>query len=290
VVGRALTHVRRPTPSPVGCDISAADGAEPMSAPSPILSPAAVHLSMPGGVADGRPRLPRGPQDEAGDDQPDDGIGDRQSESDERCADDDPCADVAIGSRMMAVRDQGRAVESTPAPPPDDRGDLVADDSHDSGQEECAEMGRRACLEKLGDDVLEGKQGAGEDDADHGVAGPAFGSAAAQDERGAERDRGEGVPAVVDHIGQESDAAAGSEDEELRHGCAQQDSKAQRDGLDTGPGPDDGRVHEAVRMTVRVRVLIMVIVSAPGSRGVVVVGGVRHHLSVCVFTQIRKLT
>jgi hypothetical protein len=33
-----------------------------------------------------------------------------------------------------------------------------------------------------------------------------------------------------------------------------------------------------------------VIVSAPGSRGVVVVGGVRHHLSVCVFTQIRKLT
>ena len=62
--------------------------------------------------ADGEPGLPGDAEDDQGDRQADQGVGDAEAECDDHCARDHREADVGVGAGVVAVGDQRRAVEA----------------------------------------------------------------------------------------------------------------------------------------------------------------------------------
>ena len=97
-------------------------------------------------------------------------------------------------------------------------------------------------------------QGAPEDDCDDAVARPPLASAAAHDERDAERDRGQRVASVVDDIGQQSNTVAQHKDRELEQRGGKEHGQTETDGPDSCSRPDGFWVHEPVGVPVLVAV------------------------------------
>src|SRR4029077_17811079 len=101
------------------------------------------HAASPVVVSDGGPTLPGDAQDERGDEESDDRIGDRGAGRDDNRAENHAGADDRVAARGVAVGDQRSAVQPAPAREPDAGGDRVADDTRTTRQPERQEVRRR---------------------------------------------------------------------------------------------------------------------------------------------------
>jgi hypothetical protein len=112
---------------------------------------------------------------------------------------------------------------------------------------------------------VERDAGGDEDGEDDGIAGPALGAAAPKQEGGPDGERGQGVAAVVDQVGEQRDAAREDEDERLRGGGAAEHAEADEDRANAGAGAQNRAIHEPVRVTVRAvgAVVMCVLVPSP---------------------------
>jgi hypothetical protein len=105
--------------------------------------------------------------------------------------------------------------------------------------------------------------------------GPALGARGAQQKRDAERHRGPGVAGVVNEVGQQRDAVGRRVHERLDDGREGQDGEGDQDDAYPFARALDGRVHQAVRVTMTiVSVVVAVVVRDPVGR----CGRVRHVL------------
>ena len=163
----------------------------------------------------GSPRLPRDAQDHGGYREADDGIRRLQAESCDGGGDDDGERYEPVDTGVLAVGNEGGAVESISGPEPDASGQLVsekADDARDGERPEVAEMlGVNQSL-----DGLERRDGRRGEDREHDrVSGPPFAAVTAGKERDGERDRGQRVATVVDQVREQGDGTREDEDDRL---------------------------------------------------------------------------
>ena len=101
----------------------------------------------------------------------------------------------------------------------------------------------------------------GDEDSRHDrQSGEALGVLGAQRERDTERDRRQGVPTVVDQVGQQRQAAAEREHQRLHRGSNSEDRERQHNDPDTLAGALDALVHETVRVTVSMLVAVVGVV------------------------------
>lgn len=125
-------------------------------------------------------------------------------------------------------------------------------------------------MDEAQDRLVRGHARGDEDGCHNSKAGEALGAWGAQRERNAERDRGQGVAAVVDQVSEQRQAAGEGEHERLHRGGAGENAQRERDGPDALAGALDALVNKPMRMTVRVlvvivmRVLMAIVVMRPG--------------------------
>jgi hypothetical protein len=158
--------------------------------------------------AHGAPGIPGDLEDHCRDRQADQRVRDRQAEGDEGSAGDDGEADVGVGTGVVAVGDQGWAVESAAGPGADLRGDPVAAEADQAGAGEGDQVSRRLRVDQPRDRLDPGDAGGGEDRRDDEQPGPALRPGRAQQEGGTERDRRCGVAEVMDQVGEQGNTAA----------------------------------------------------------------------------------
>ena len=130
---------------------------------------------------------------------------------------------------MVAVGDQGGAVEPRPAAEPQPRGELVAGEPDDARERQRAEVVQVLRVDRGAHRLDPRDAGADEDREDHEEARAPLGGDGAQQERDPQRDRGERVAGVVDQVGQQRDAPGAHEDQQLREGGHEQDREARAD-------------------------------------------------------------
>ena len=120
-------------------------------------------------------------------------------------------------------------------------------------------MVERLRVDQAADRLHERDAGAEEDRRDDEVAGRLLASRAAEEERDPERHGGERVAEVVDQVGEERDAVARDEDDDLRKRRDEEHDEGDRDRADARTGADDRRVDQpvAVPMAASVRVLVL---------------------------------
>jgi len=111
---------------------SRADGAR-LRTSAPVL---AVVIAATHGV----PTLPGDVEDQPGDDEPDDGIGDRRTQRHDERAQDHTRAHDPVATGMIAVGDQSGAMQASPAVQADARGDPVSQDADHAGEAECQQV------------------------------------------------------------------------------------------------------------------------------------------------------
>jgi hypothetical protein len=95
-------------------------------------------------------------------------------------------------------------------------GDRVPDDADNAGERECEEVFGCERIDDALDRKNAGGDRAGQDRQHDRDPGATLGALGSQQERRAERDRGERVPGVVDQIGRQRDAVTGDVDRALR--------------------------------------------------------------------------
>ena len=100
------------------------------------------------------------------------------------------------------------------------------------GECEDEEMTGRGWVDQAQDRLIRSYASRDEDRRHDGQAGQALGALGAHRERDTERDRGQRVPAVVDQVGQQRQAAGDREHERLHHGCGAEDGECEHDGPD----------------------------------------------------------
>ena len=204
-----------------------------------------------------RPRLPGDPEDQRGDREADERIGDLDAHGDHDGRGDDTERHEAVDTRVMAVGDQRRTVEPGAGAEPDPRRELVAGEADDSGGGE-----REQILEVLRMDEpahgFEGRDaGRHEDREHHCVSGPPFAALAPRQEHDREGNRGERVAAVVDQVGEQRNRTGQQEHDGLEDRGDAEDREADGDRTYAGTRSDD----RTVDGTVGVRVPVIVILS-----------------------------
>jgi hypothetical protein len=150
----------------------------------------------------GAPGVPGDAEDERGDREPDQRVGDRGAEGDDDGAGEDPEADPGVGTGVVAVRDQRRAVEPASRSAADDSRDPVAEEADDSRRGKREELGWGLGVDQSGDRLEPCHAGGDEDRQDDEQPGDPLGSLRAQQEGDAEWDRGRRVAEVVDQVGE----------------------------------------------------------------------------------------
>lgn len=201
-------------------------------------------------VADRSPRLPGDPHDQRADAEADQRVGKLQPEGHRDRAGDDGEADVGIGFGVVAVSDQGGAVERAPGREADQRRQPVAGEAEQTGADQDGEVRDFLGVDQTPDRLDSGDGGRDKDDDDDEVARVALRSLRAHQEGSAERNRGGRVAEVVDQIGEQGDAAGRGEDRHLR-GCGEsKHGEREGDGPHSRPRAFDRRINQAVGMTV----------------------------------------
>src|SRR5438105_15265491 len=85
------------------------------------------------GLGDGVPALPGDAEDDGGDYEPDDRVGQVEAEGNDCGAREDSEADEAVDAGMVSVGDEGGTVQPTSGAQATLGGDLVADEADDAG-------------------------------------------------------------------------------------------------------------------------------------------------------------
>lgn len=213
---------------------------------------------MVGASAHGPPRVQGDPEDDRGDREADQRVGDRQADRDDRRRGDHGEADVGVGARVVAVGDQGRAVEAVAGAGADARCDPIAREADQprGGQGEQVRRGLR--MDQPRDRLDPGDAGGEEDHPDDEQSGPALGPSGAQHERHAERNRRAGITEVVDQVGEQGNAAAGNKDRQLSPRRKRKHRQRHPNRPQPLPRPFDALVHQPVRVPVPVMAMLMV--------------------------------
>jgi len=107
-----------------------------------------------------------------------------------------------------------------------------------------------------------------------GVACPPLGASGAEEEGRSDRDSGEGVPEVVDEIGQKGNAPGEGVDARLSQGCRTEDRQADEHGAKPLAGADDRGIDPSVRVAAGMRIVVRVLGSM-SEEAVADPGGVR---------------
>ncbi len=214
---------------------------------------------------DGLPRVPGDLEDHSGNREADKRIGDRSAERDDGRAGDNAKGDERVDARVVPISDQGGAVKALSPAQPDSRGDLVPDESDDTRSSEHPQVTQVLRVDKSLNGFVQGYERADQDRGDDSEPGPTLAARRAEVERNAERNRREAVAVVVDQVGEECHASRSDEDERLDRGGSCQDGKAYRDRLDPVTGFDDRSIYEAMRVTMFVFVIVLVVVIAKRS-------------------------
>jgi hypothetical protein len=109
-------------------------------------------------VADGLEGLPGDAQDHQRDGEADERVADVAADGDDDRAGDDGEADEPVRAGVVAVGDQGGAVEVAPGTEADLRGDLVADEADDAGGGERPEVVDRLRIDEAVDGFAGGRR------------------------------------------------------------------------------------------------------------------------------------
>jgi len=112
------------------------------------------------------PRLPGNAQDHDRDAESDDGVGPRESEGHNRRRGDDGQRDVCIGARVVAIGDEGGAVESVSCTRADYRRREVPEVSDDPCRRKRPQVGRGTRVDQTLDGLKPGNARADEDGRD----------------------------------------------------------------------------------------------------------------------------
>ena len=155
-----------------------------------------------GAVTHGPPGLPSDPENDEGDHEPDERVGDLEAERHEQSSGDDSEADQSVGPGVVAVGDERRTVEAAAGAEADDRGQFVAEEADGAGDPEREQVLEVLRVQQAVDGLDGGDERAEEDRANDEVAGDALGARGAQGEGDGEGDRGECVAGVVDEVGE----------------------------------------------------------------------------------------
>ena len=142
-------------------------------------------------------------------------------------------ADVGVGARVVAVRDQRRAAQPSPSPRTKHRGDPIAGESHRTGKRQRQQVIGCARVQQAVNGHKAGYAGADQNRGDDEEAGEALGPFGAQQKGDTERNRGQRVAEVVDQIGEQRDAAGGDEDQHLNGGGQAEDAEGEDDRAQT---------------------------------------------------------
>src|SRR5262249_11421687 len=113
------------------------------------------------------------------DDQADERIGARQAETDEGGAGEDAKGDESVHAGMLAVGDEGGALQAVSGADADLGGDLVADEADDPGRSEQPQVRERARVAEALDRLKQRDHGADEDHEHDGESGETFAARAA---------------------------------------------------------------------------------------------------------------
>jgi hypothetical protein len=156
------------------------------------------------------PGLPGDPQDDRRDAKADQRVGDRDTERDDYRAGDDGKADVGVGSGVVAVGHQGRAIKASSRAESDLGRDPVPHVADGAGDPKDQEVVRSLWVDEAQDRLDAGHARRNEDGRHDEQARNALGARRAPREGHPERDRRGGVAEVVDQVGEQGDAAAGT--------------------------------------------------------------------------------
>src|SRR5206468_3750127 len=102
-------------------------------------------------------------EDDGGDDETDDRVGEFQPDRDDRGAGEDAEADEAVDARVLSIRDERRTLEPAAGSQPHLSGDLVTDEADHSGGSEQPEVREAARVNEALNRLPKGDQGADED-------------------------------------------------------------------------------------------------------------------------------
>jgi hypothetical protein len=206
------------------------------------------------------PALAGDAQDHDGHPEADEGIEDRCTRGDCESARDDRQRDICVDTGMIAVRDQCGTVQPVAGAAAYQRGEPVAGEPDCSRERECEQMAGRGWVNQAQDRLIRGNARGKEDRRHDRQAGQALGARGAHGERDPERDRGQGVPAVVDQVGQQRQAAAEREHDRLHRGRYAEDGERDRNGPNALARALDALIDETVPVPVLVGVPVAVLV------------------------------
>lgn len=209
-------------------------------------------------VADRVPRLPGDAEDHCSDGEGDQRVSHVESERDHHGTENDSETYVGVGSGMISVRHESRAVESPACSCTDERSDEVAEEADRTCQGECNEVLGCLGVDDPHDGLVCSNAGTDEDRQHDGETRVPLGSLRAQCERHAQRDSGQRVAYVVDQIGEKRDAAGEDEDHRLRGRRQPENDERECNRLQASARADDGAIDQAVRVTVLMLVVMFV--------------------------------
>ena len=189
-------------------------------------------------------------------------------------ADDDGEAGEAIGAGMIAVRDQGRAVDLAADADAKHRDCFVAEKADDAGGGEPAKMRHRLRMDQPVDRLVARHDRAEQDDENDNDAGEVFDPAEPigecpgrlaprQHEGDPERDCSRCVADIVDRVGEQRHASRKSHDADLQQRRDRQDDERPFDRPDAAVGRGDRRIDDAVRVPMRAVIVTMLAMSVP---------------------------
>src|SRR5436190_17327517 len=133
------------------------------------------------GAANRVPGVPRDLEDDERDHEPDDRVGDVESQCDESRTCDHPEGHEAVDTRMTAVGEQGGTVEPSPGPQPNLCRNLVPDKADRTRSRQQPQVRKRARIQETLDRLPERDESAGKDREHHAESSPAFALLAPQE-------------------------------------------------------------------------------------------------------------
>lgn len=147
---------------------------------------------------------------------------------------------------MLSVGDERGAVESPTAPDTKERRQEVGEGSDPARDREGREVVGDGRVQQAIDGFGPGDARADEDDRHDDDSGSPFCSGRTQSEGDPERNRREGVPEVVDQVGEERHTSADDEDRGLSDRGTAQQHERKPDDTDTRRGPADAFIDQPV--------------------------------------------
>lgn len=153
---------------------------------------------------------------------------------------------------MIAVCDQCRTVQPVTSAAAYQRRQPVAGESDDSGEREDQQVAGRGRVDQAHDRLIPSNARRDEDRRHDRQASQALGTQGAQRERDPERDRGQRIPAVMNQVGQQREAATEREHNRLHGGRYTEDGECEHDGANALARALDALVDKTVRVTMRV--------------------------------------